>query len=189
MRRPILAVSFVAISACGIRLLAIAEAGPRQEKPVVSIRFELPDGREWIVGDRGIGRPFLARLILVNDSRKPIKFWDPSGSEGSLCPSVVMDDGMGHEVVFRPPPVARAAGVPSTVTIQPSQSLTIDLELLRLVKPKSPPVAGEYTLHAVYESAVSTFPGFQDVWSGKLRSEPLEITVVSPFGAKTEMSP
>ncbi|MGE3818398.1 MAG: hypothetical protein AB7I30_03110, partial [Isosphaeraceae bacterium] len=43
----------------------------------------LPDGSQWILGPKGIGRPFRVRLTLSNVSDGPIALWDLADSEGS----------------------------------------------------------------------------------------------------------
>ncbi len=148
-------------------------AGPT----ILSLR--LPDGDEWTLGPRAIGRPFLARITLTNEGDAPIVLWDPDNSEGSACASVTLTDEAGRSTVLRPRPMRRAGGGPTVVSVPPSRVLIYDLELLRLVGPESLP-PGRYTVTPSYENDRKSSPPMPEVWTGKVQGEPQAIRIVLP---------
>ena len=106
-----------------------------------------------------------------------MKSWDYQNSEGAQCPGVILTDEKGKETVLLPPPFPRLAGVPSVITIPPTQIIAIELELLRLIGERGLP-PGKYRLKAFYENKLKNDKSFikSDVWlPGRIESEPLEI--------------
>jgi hypothetical protein len=176
------------LPAAGLVCLALSVLGAGQaeapEKGLEFVRLELPDGTSWTLGEGGIGRPFLARMVLSNIGPRPIKIWDPSGSEGSSCPRVVLTDARGRETVLRPTPVPRFAGVPLARALAPSEGVAIELELLRLVDVHSPPPPGEYRIRAIYSGAPEEDPSIKGIWPGTVASEPLTMKIVAPPAPK-----
>ena len=157
------------------------------------LRTDLPDGTTWILGDGGIGRPFMAWLLLVNEGKQPVTIWDYQNSEGACCPGVILTDEKGKETILRPAPTAQAAGIPSIITIEPHQIVRIELELLRLIgKHGLPP--GPYKLKGFYENKLKNDEVFikKAVWVGRIESKPVEFTIVAPkvtgnVGTRTSM--
>jgi hypothetical protein len=145
------------------------------------LRVDLPDGTKWTLGDGGIGRPFKARLLLVNQGKDPVTIWDYQNSEGAQCPGVMLTDEKGKETILLPPPFPRLAGVPTVITIPPTQIIAIELELLRLIGERGLP-PGKYRLKAFYENKLKNDKVFikSEVWVGRMESEPVEITIVAP---------
>jgi hypothetical protein len=144
------------------------------------VRLDLDDGRRWILGEGGIGRPFLARLVLANNAKNPIKIWHPLETEGSGCARVVLTDALGRETVLQPPIIPRFAGVAMGRTIAPSEVLTIELELLRLIDVNAPPPPGDYKIQAFYESPADPETKTRGIWTGTLHSDAIPITIVAP---------
>src|SRR3984957_17059267 len=145
------------------------------------LRADLPDGTKWILGTGGIGRPFKASILLVNQGKEPVTIWDYQNSEGAQCPGVILTDEKGKETILLPPPFLRLAGVPSVITIPPTQIIAIELELLRLIGERGLP-PGKYRLKAFYENKLKNDKTFikSDVWLGRIESEAVEITIVAP---------
>lgn len=151
-----------------------------KESPLM-LRADLPDGAKWILGDGGIGRPFKARLLLTNRGKEPLTIWDYQNSEGAQCPGVILTDEKGKETILRPPSFPRLAGVPSVITIPADGVIAVELELLRLIGERGLP-SGKYRLKAFFENELKNDQVFikAEVWVGRIESEPLEITIVSP---------
>ena len=147
---------------------------------LASLRVDLPDGTKWILGNGGIGRPFKARLLLVNRGKESVTIWDYQNSEGAQCPGVILTDEHGKKTILRPPPMLRLAGVPSVITIQADGVIAIELELLRLIGENGLP-PGKYRLKAFYENKLANDKVFikSKVWVGRMESESVEITIVA----------
>jgi hypothetical protein len=173
----------VGLCLCAPVLLSAQGAGapkslPRTEKGLELLRVELPDGRNWILGTGGIGRPFMVRLLLTNRGTTTLKIWDPRNSEGSQCPGVILIDTQSQQTVLQPPVVSRS-GVPSIWTIEPDQVVMIELDLLRLIGKRSVP-PGEYRLQGLYQNALSQSFTTTGVWVGLVASDPVLIQVIAP---------
>ncbi len=154
------------------------------EKSLEFVRLDLPDGTNWVLGEGGIGRPFLARLVLANNGRRPIQIWDPAGSEGSVCPLVVLADAQGRETIIRPKPVLRLAGVATARTLAAGDVVVIDLELLRLVDEESPPPPGDYTIRAIYANRLDQAFPITGVWTGTIQSNRQAMKIIAPSGRR-----
>jgi sulfatase modifying factor 1 len=165
----------IALLALGSSVFAQPQAG------LTVLRANLPDGTKWTLGDGGIGRPFKATLLLVNRGKRPVTIWDYQNSEGAQCPGVILTDEKGKETILRPPPFPRLAGVPTVITIPPTQIIAIELELLRLIGERGLP-PGKYRLKAFYENELKNDKVFikSEVWVGRMESELVEITIVAP---------
>jgi len=143
------------------------------------LRVELPDGDRWLLGERGLGRPFVARLLLTNRGETPLKIWHPDCTEGSAAAGVWLIPGDGKKLILRRKPVERAAGVATAKTIKPNEVVRIDLELLRLIDSKSP-AAGTYRVVGVYENDLPRVEQIT-VWSGRLeKAADHAISIVRP---------
>lgn len=172
-----------------IALLLLGTSVMASQAGLAFLRVDFPDGTAWTLGKGGIGRPFMARLLLVNQGTVPVTIWDYKNSEGAQDPGVILTDKNGKETILRPPPIERAAGVPTVITIQPHQVLPIDLELLRLIGERGLP-SGKSSLKGFYENKLKNDGTFikTPVWLGRIESEPVEITIVVPkLGTKTSM--
>lgn len=143
------------------------------------IDLQLPDGPNWILGPQAIGRPFLAVVVLGNLGGQPIAVWDPHNTEGMGCLSVVLTDERGNSHQLKRIPTPRAGGLPTTRTLQPRQTITLELELLRAVPRESLP-PGAYRLTAVYENKLPAQPPGGPVWIGRIESKPRAIRIVWP---------
>ena len=145
------------------------------------LKVDLPAGAKWILGAGGIGRPFEATLLLDNQGKTPVMIWDYKNSEGAQCPGVILTDAKGNKTVLQPPPIARAAGMPTVITIQPHGVIRIELELLRLIGERGLP-PGRYQLRGFYENKLKNEFDFikAEVWTGRLESEAVEIEIVAP---------
>jgi formylglycine-generating enzyme required for sulfatase activity len=164
--------------------LLLALGGNVVAQPQVGLAFlraDLPDGTTWTLGNGGIGRPFKARLLLVNQGKEPVTIWDYQNSEGAQCPGVILTDEKGKETILRPAPIERITGVPSAITIPPTQTIAIELELLRLIGERGLP-PGKYRLKGFYENKLKNDKSFikSEVWLGRIESDPVEITIVAP---------
>ena len=179
LRSILLLVPAAGLACMTLGVLRSGSAAP-PEKSLEFVRLELSDGTSWILGEGGVGRPFLARLVLANNGKRPITIWDPTGAEGSSCPQVVLADAKGRETILRPRAVARAAGVPMGRTLAPTEVFAIELELLRLVDVNSPPPPGEYTIRAIYRSEAIENPFIKDIWTGTIQSDRLAMKIVLP---------
>jgi len=161
---------------------AVVTAEPRAAAPAGELSFasiELVDGDRWKLAEGGIGRPFTVRLLLVNRGATPLRLWQTGSAEGDACPVVLLEDAAGCETVLQPPPALRISGVPHVTTVEPGRLLRIDLDLLRLLGPASPP-PGAYRLRAVYENMIPRSMGVGGVWTGRLVGERREITIAVP---------
>ena len=167
----------------GVRCMrAAVTAAPHAAAPAGDLSFaslELVDGDCWKLAKGGIGRPFTVRLFLVNRGATPLRLWQTGSAEGDACPVVLLEDAAGCETVLRPPPALRVSSVPHVTTVEPGRLLRIDLDLLRLLGPASPP-PGSYRLRAVYENVISRAMGVGGVWTGRLVGEGREITIAVP---------
>lgn len=168
---------FVALLAFGFPSIAVAQP----QAGLALLRSDLPDGAKWTLGKGGIGRPFNARLLLVNQGKEPVTIWDYQNSEGSQCPGVVLTDEKGRETILRPAMMERITGVPSAITIPPTQTIAIELELLRLIGERGLP-PGKYKLKGFYENKLKNDKVFilSEVWLGRIEGEPVEITILAP---------
>lgn len=152
---------------------------PMVHKDLELLRVDLPDGKMWTLGDKGVGRPFMARLVLRNRGKAAIRIWDPANSEGSSCPRIVLTDFTGKETVLQQTPVERSAGVPTCWTIEANQVVKIDLELLRLIGEHSLP-EGTYKLQGIYQNGLADSDPIKGVWTGQIASPVQEIKIVAP---------
>ena len=82
------AASVMILAATGSLVAVVAQRQPG----LAVLRVDLPDGAKWTLGDGGIGRPFKARLLLVNHGKDPVTIWDYQNSEGAQCPGVILTD-------------------------------------------------------------------------------------------------
>jgi hypothetical protein len=163
----------------GPHMLAADRKVPMTHKDLELVRVDLPDGKTWTLGAKGVGRPFMARLVLCNRGKAPIRIWDPANSEGSSCPRIVLTDFTGKETILQKAPVERSAGAPTFWTIEPNQVVKIDLELLRLIGEQSLP-EGTYKLQGFYENAQGESDPIKGIWTGKIASAVQEIKIVAP---------
>jgi hypothetical protein len=152
---------------------------PMANKDLDLLRVDLPDGTTWTLGDKGVGRPFMASLLLCNKGKAAIRIWDPTNSEGSACPRITLTDATGKETVLQKAPIERSAGAPTIWTIEPNQVIKIDLELLRLIGEHSLP-AGTYKLRAFYQNTLADSDPIKGVWTGQIASPVQEIKIVAP---------
>ncbi len=169
-----------------IVLLAVTSLAPAAaDAPAAGglnlLKVDLPDGGKWILGEGGVGRPFMATLLLDNPGKTPVTLWDHQNSEGAQCPGVVLTDPKGKQTVLQPPAIARAGGIPTVVTIQPHGVMRIELELLRLIGERGLP-PGKYQLRGFYENKLKNDFGFikAEVWTGWIESEAVTIEIVAP---------
>jgi hypothetical protein len=171
----------------GLCLLLMVAAMPGDERPPVARQFrglqllalDLRDGTSWVLGPGGLGRPFLARMLLTNIGDAPLRIWDPDNSEGSQCPSIILSDAKGKDIELRPAPIERSSGVPTVWTINPKQVVAINLEMLRLVGTNSPP-PGTYKIRAFYRNTEADSATIKGVWTGHIGTDPVEIKIVLP---------
>ena len=167
---------------CFALFLTLGSSTLAQPQPGLALlRTDLPDGAKWILGNGGIGRPFKARLLLVNQGKEPVTIWDYQNSEGSQCPGVILTDEKGKETILRPAVMERITGVPSAIVIPPTQTIAIELELLRLIGERGLP-PGKYRLKGFYENKLKNDKSFikSEVYLGRIESEPVEITIGAP---------
>jgi hypothetical protein len=164
-----------------LSLAGVAAAAEHASAGLTFLRVDLPDGKTWTLGQRGIGRPFMAVLLLSNEGQTPIKLWDHKNSEGAQSPGVILTDAKGQETILRPAPIARAAGFPTVETLQPHGVIGIELELLRLIGQRGLP-PGAYKLKGIYENKLKNETDFikGEVWTGRIESAPVEIAIVAP---------
>ncbi len=167
-----------------ILCLALTTLSPAEApaKPPLALSFNLPDGQTWTLGAKAVGRPFMVRLVLANESDKPIQIWDPQNSEGSVCPRVILTDQAGKSTTLTPPGIARAAGIPTVWNFKPHDVRAIDIELLRLVDEKTVLPRGQYKIKAGYENTLANDFTFikGPIFIGKLESEAQTITIIAP---------
>jgi len=153
----------------------------KSEKSGLAIELQLPDGHDWVLDKGGLGRPFLARLVLVNWGPESIRVWTPEVGEGRLCPSVSLTNRLsGHLVVLRPRLSPVPDGIASFSTIKPGEVKSIELELLRLIGECSPP-EGIYMTTAHYISTIDRSGTLvKGVWTGSIKSGVEEVRIVAP---------
>jgi hypothetical protein len=169
---------------CGVlqRCAAASDEQPKdeQKRGLKLLRVDFPDGTRWTLGEGGLGRPFMVRLVLTNDGPEPVRIWDPHNSEGASCPRVALTDPQKRETILLPPGIARAAGIPTTVTLKPQEVFVIELDLLRLIDERGL-APGKYQLQGRYENDLKEAGfGIKDVWTGKLSSELQAMEIVRP---------
>ena len=113
----------------------------------------------------------MAWLLLVNGGKQSVTIWDYQNCEGAQCPGVILTDEKGKETVLRPAAMARAAGIPTVVNIEPQQVIRIELELLRLMGEHGLP-PGRYKLKGFYENKEKNDSPFikKEVWMGGSRA-------------------
>ncbi|MDX2038284.1 MAG: hypothetical protein SFX72_16665 [Isosphaeraceae bacterium] len=142
------------------------------------LRPGLPDGQTWLLGEAGVGRPFLARILIVNRSQASIVLWDHETTEGSLCAAVELTDAAGRTRLLKPPVIERTGSGPARIAIAPNAIHRLELELLRAsgIRELEP---GDYELRVVYlnRNAGTSAP---PVWTGRLVSEAVAIRIVPP---------
>jgi len=157
-------------------------AAPGGAKSMLELSLQLPDGDAWVLGPKGLGRPFMARLLLSNAGDAPVTIWDPHNSEGATLPFVTLTDVAGKQTVFRPAPIARAAGFPTAWIFKPHEVRVIEIELLRLVDAKNVPAPGKYTIKAGYanENGEASGPVNGPIWTGAIESNPQVVTIAAP---------
>jgi len=168
--------------------LATMRSQPAAEEPKavpkgqgLKLKVELPDGDKWVLGENGIGRPFLARLTLSNQGEEDIRVWNPTGSEGRVSPSIVLTNSKTtRQFLLRPHFVNRTTGPATFEVIKPHESIGIDLELLRLVDEECSPSAGNYNMSAYYQNEIERGGIVKDIWKGRIMSETHEIQIVAP---------
>lgn len=141
--------------------------------------LELLDGERWTLAEGGVGRPFSTRLLLVNRGPTSIRVWQPGTTEGDACIALLLSDADGRETVLRPAPTLRITGEPQITTVEPGRLLRIDLDLLRLVRFRSP-APGSYRLQGVYENVLPRSMGVDGLWTGRIASESHGITITPP---------
>lgn len=167
---------------CLFCLLPIGWAGEMTQHHIDELqifRIGLPDGRQWVLGKDGIGRPFSVRLLLLNRSDETMMIWDPNNTEGASAAGIILTDGKNRQTVLRPVGIERSAGVPTVITIAPDGVFSLDLDLLRLTGQNSLP-AGNYSIKGEYRNNVKGEGPFENVWTGRIVSESSEITITSP---------
>jgi hypothetical protein len=179
-------ITSIAIVGCLLALAAHSladDAGaPQPGDPAkLTLQLQLPDGNAWTLGAGGIGRPFMARLLLINPGQKPVRTWGYSGPEGAQCPSVTLTDEKGRVTTLRPPAEMRLAGVPVPMILQPAEVVPINLELLRLIGEHGLP-PGKYKIQAFYENSLKDEPPFvtDPIWTGRIQSQATDMTIVAP---------
>ncbi len=147
----------------------------------LSLKLELPDGEKWVLGEKGIGRPFLARLYVCNNGEEDVRVWDPANSEGSVSPSVILTNGKtSRQFLLRPLFVNRTTGPATFNVLKPHEVLSINLELLRLVDEQCSPSAGEYLVTARYENSRDHGGQVKNIWTGRITSESKQIQILAP---------
>ena len=143
----------------------------------VSLAF--PDGKNWILGKGGLGRPFSLRFVLGNEGEAPIRLWNPKDAEGLRCPSIRLTDTEGKAIVLRPEAPNARSGVPGSIELAPHQTLAIELDLLRMIGTHSL-APGEYKLQGTYENRVADTAFVKGLWTGEIRSATETIRIVAP---------
>ena len=162
----------VAAKNCGILatgLLGLVMAGSglavsqmKADQNLEFLRLELPDGKSWVLGAGGIGRPFLVKLLLVNRGQTTFNLWDPRDAEGSEAARIALTDGLGRRTVLAPAAPAARSGVPGALPVRANQVVAIELDLLRLIGTRSL-APGEYKIQGLYENHIGRSPFIQDL--------------------------
>jgi hypothetical protein len=143
----------------------------------VSLGF--PDGKDWILGKGGLGRPFSVRFVLGNDGEAPIRLWNAKDAEGLRCPSIRLTNTDGKVIVLRPEAPNARSGVPGSVELAPHQTIAIELDLLRMIGTRSL-APGAYRLQGIYENRVTDTAFVKGLWTGEIRSMTETIRIVAP---------
>lgn len=180
----VIGLSFLAVSLKGVAAdRQTPDAGAAPAGGGLSlVRIDLLDGRQWILGTamgrHDIGRPFAVRLVLVNRGAVPVTIWDPTNSEGSTAPGVILTDEDGKETVLKARPIERS-GVPSVWVIEPNAARTITIDLLRLVPPAGIR-PGPYSIRGVFENSHVNNEVFVKgrVWTGRIESPTCAMQVI-----------
>jgi hypothetical protein len=175
----ILGIGSAAVSCLAATPSSDDRAGERMHGGLELLRPALPDGGTWLLGEAGVGRPFLARILIVNRSQAQILLWEHETTEGTLCAAVELTDAAGRTHLLKPPVIERTGSGPARIAIAPNAIHRIDLELLRAsgIRELEP---GDYELRVVY---MNRNPGSSapPVWTGRLVSEAVAIRIV-PLG-------
>ena len=116
-----------------------------------------------------------ASVVLNNRGTHPLRLWAPNNVEGMNALRFVFRSAQGKVVEYRPPVPPRAAGVATAVVLEPRSKLRLPTSELSGCRklPDLPP--GVYEVTAVYKNELADFAPVKGVWTGTIRSKPLQI--------------
>jgi hypothetical protein len=167
---------------------SVLAADPKAPAPLppnvpreLSLEMRLVDGAKWTLAPGGLGRPCQIDLFVWNKIQEVVSIWDPTNSEGSQCPGVLLTNADGKSFEFRPKAIPRLAGVPSVWAIDVNGARVISFDLLRLVGEKGLP-PGTYKIRGFYENKLANDKVFfpEKVWTGRIESESTALDIVAP---------
>ncbi|MBN8247209.1 MAG: hypothetical protein J0L84_07165 [Verrucomicrobia bacterium] len=149
-----------------------------EASPLGIVGIATPDGEQWTLGARGIGRPFSVRVVLGNQGATDLRVWRPDSADGVGLVEVVLTDSLGDSIPLRWAPKPRF-GRPSPMLLKPHETAVYTLELLRAdgIDSLRP---GNYRLTAQYRVPASEDARTSGVWSGEAVSDTLNIRIVRP---------
>jgi hypothetical protein len=139
--------------------------------------IRLPDGSTWSATGR-----FRLEFTLRNNSAQPIAIWDPANSEGSLSPSVVLTGGHGNKWTLSPHGIERS-GIPTAVTLEPTGTLTITLNLPEMTKSSSID-PGDYKVQVSYRNSQPATGPVKKIWIGEITSEFVNLHIARRAAAR-----
>jgi len=146
--------------------------------PLAIVGISTPDGEQWVLGERGVGRPFGVRVVLANQGSSDLRVWRPDSADGVGLVEVLLTDTHGHSTVLRWAAKPRF-GRPAPMLLKPHETAVYSVELLRAsgIDGLQP---GDYRLTAQYRVPASEDARSMGVWTGEVTSDTLNIRIVRP---------
>ncbi len=114
-------------------------------------------------------------VVLENRSRKRIRLWDPKSVEGQEALTFRLKGPEGESIEVRPLFPPRAAGVPTSVLLEPGVRLRLAPVDLAARHQAGQLAKGRYEAIAIYRNRLADRAPVKGVWTGELRSKPFKV--------------
>lgn len=124
------------------------------------------------------GEPVLTmRAVLKNRGKHALRLWDPNNTEGSMSLFASFKPTEGPAIELRALPIPRAGGVPTSIMLAPTESITLTAEFGWSLK-SSGVTPGYYSLTFIYRNRTASSGPVRAVWTGSVKSKALTIKLV-----------
>lgn len=116
-----------------------------------------------------------ARIKLINRGPGNLKLWSPHNWEGMNCVRFSIQPSKGKAVAYKPLVPPRSAGVPTAVSLQPGQALTLMPIDFSTVRADARLPIGQYKVSVVYSNDLADSEPVTGVWTGTIQSKPVSV--------------